>query len=225
LAASSFKVSSVSSVPGLKLPGAVVHRAPLPNIFIYQAPDRMEILLPDGSTPLLIRVGNVTYSNAGGFVSSIRGSGAAASSGAHISWTKVVNVNTTETFATAEVREMAFMALTTLQEAYVVTGAGPDYSFRTRVSGRVGTLDISGTVRIANGWVTMVTTSSTLPPLSTIVLPNGSTLPSLRLPGGSLPSPRTLDESYTFSEFNTAVINVPPASQVSSTGISTAVLP
>jgi hypothetical protein len=70
-----------------------------------------------------------------------------------------------------------------------------------------------------------VTTSSTVPLLSTIALPNGSTLPSLRLPGGSLPLPRTVDETYTFSEFNTAVVNVPPASQVSSTGISSSALP
>jgi len=163
-------------------------------VFVYQAPDRLEMDLPGGgSDDKVIRIGEATYAP---LPLSAPGQPAPAPTG----WIEGLGQRGNQ----ATIKETLFGLLVGVERAQAVTGAPPHYSFRLHTKTTQATIDLSGTVIVTNGWVTSLSVMSTV--IAVTKTPPGA---------GTLPAVQQLTKQFTYGDFNAAPpVEPPPASKV-----------
>jgi hypothetical protein len=198
LAAKSFEVVTSEQVPGQTATGSGSGAITL----IYQAPDRLGMSAGGTNGLDVIRIGDSTYVHLPPPpVGAPLGSEANPIGRPH-GWME----QTGSTNNDVDIRDGVFLPLVTLEQSktVTVTGSPPEYSFRLHAKTAQAMIDASGTIRVANGWVTSLTETATASGV-TETIPGGGTSPPVEQ--GSV--------QLSYTDFDSATpVNPPPAAEV-----------
>jgi hypothetical protein len=170
--------------------------------FVYQAPDRLETKGAGGED---IWIGTAHYIHLSSSLPSSLPNPAGQGPPVSLNptgWAEFIQ----PTQPAAVIQDMIFWPLRLrVQRAQVVTGSGPTFSFRLRITAAPATLDAWGTIRLAGGCVASIDMSSIVR-IEPGTPPDGGTVPPMQ-------QPATLH--VTYSHCNRAPpVNPPPASEV-----------
>jgi hypothetical protein len=163
----------------------------------YQAPDRLEV---EGGTRL-IWIGTTTYAYLSpSFLNPPGGPPMSVVGRPATGW-----IETTQPKLTAAtIQARVFGPLKLVQRAQSISGRGPTYSFRYHDKTSQATLDASGTVQVADGWVASISVDSTATNVA-------ETFPG----GGTVPPTQQDAQRITYSQYDSAPpVNPPPASEI-----------